>query len=188
MFPGHVEDVRRSRRAAVAQGHVGRHHGLVAVESPGRDVRRLVTGRQGPDLQETELVRIELPVAQDHGEFDLHLGAHGAAPQLQQQLQDVGQGEQVRLQDVGEGNQAHAVAVDAVVDGMVLRRVDRADRLERAVAFGVLQVQQGQVEVVVVGGIGIRIADVHGEELALAVLQPVVDGAELGQDARTGAG
>ena len=125
-----------------------------------------------------------LSVAQHDGELDLDLCAHGPPPHLQQLLQDLRQGECACLEHARERHQPLAVAPEPVVDHVVAGHVHRPHRRQGAVTLGRGQVQQRQVEVVARAGILPGPADVDGEELALALAQPVVERAELGQRQR----
>ena len=80
-----------------------------------------------------------------------------------------------------ERHQARPGPRQAVVDRVVVRRIHRSDRRQRAVVLRNVQAEFRDVGVGVGRGIDIRSADVHGVEKTLRVVQHVLGGGELGQ-------
>ena len=164
---------------AVAE-HVGAAADRVGVLDVG-EVELLPFVRQGEraHLQEAELRRPARAGAEVHRELQLHRPAHPLGADREQPVEQLGQREEAVLEDEGEADQPHAGARDPVVDGVVLGRVGRADGGQRPVLLGDVEVERRLAHLAVGVHPQTPLVELQRPELALRVLEHVVDRGEL---------
>ena len=97
------------------------------------DVELLELAREGErsHLQEAELFRRAGRRREVHGELDLHGRARPFLANLQKEVEDLREREQPVFEHGREAHEAHALAREAVIDGVVLRRERRAHTVGR---------------------------------------------------------
>ena len=166
----HVADVRDR---AVPQ------HGLAVAEQTvavhARKVNRLdltIEG-EGADLQEAELPLAASVRREIHGELDLDGSGHTLPAQRQQLVEDSRQRKRALLENGGEGDDACTGSRDAVEEGVVLRRIGRCERRQRAIRLGGVEPESCLAQVSERTIRGVREFECPKE--ALRVLEALVD-------------
>ncbi len=139
--------------------------------------------RQGTDLEESEVLG-GVVAFQIHGELELDRPLRAVLPDLQQQIENLGQGKPPVLENRCEIDEAHARPRKPVIDGVVFGRVGRTDRGERSILLRRFKSQLNQLDPAVAVEVQAPILELQSVKIALRVLENVLDRRELDQVAR----